>query len=128
MKKVLAVGVCALLLVVLTGCGKNKVTCTGSSSEGGINIEAKVVAELDKDNKVSDVTVEYDLGSKETADTYCSLFKLMEDEESGVTVSCSGSKITIKGMAGLDDDSEVIGLTKDEFVKQAQEEAGLTCK
>ena len=70
----------------------------------------------------------YDVGDKETADQYCSLFKLMEDKEKGIEVSCSGTKVTIKGFAKIDDEDEkMIGMSKEEFLKKAQEE-NMTCK
>ena len=117
------------LLVVLVGCGnKNQVKCTGEMNEGGLNIKAEVVADLDGDNKVKDATVVYDLGDETTATTYCSFFKLMEDSSKGISISCSGSKITIKGYAQMDDGEEKLaGTTKDDFVK-AMEAEGLTCK
>ena len=117
------------LLVVLVGCGnKNQVKCTGEMNEGGLNIKAEVVADLDGDNKVTDATVVYDLGDETTATTYCSFFKLMEDSSKGISISCSGSKITIKGYAQMDDGEEKLaGTTKDDFVK-AMEAEGLTCK
>ncbi len=127
MKKLLTVGVCALLLVVLTGCGGKKVTCTGSYSEGGINVKAEVTANLDADDKITDVALVYTFDDKETATSYCSLIKLMEDPDKGITVDCSGSKITVKGMAGLDNDDSMVGKTKDDFVKMAEAES-FTCK
>lgn len=135
MKKYLLVVFGALLLV--TGCGKkNQVVCTASMSEGGMNMEAEVVGELDKDNKISSVTVTYDLKDKSTADSYCSLFKMATNSEKGVSVECSGTKVIMKGLEGLDTDSDeedkVIGLTKEEFIKKATEteEEGVkfTCK
>ncbi len=123
---------CAVLLFVVTGCGnKNQVVCTGSSTEGGINIEAKLVADFDENDKLKDAEVTYDLKDKSSADQYCSLFKLMEDKDKGVTVDCSGSKITIKGYANMDveeDESDaMIGKTKEEF-KKLMEEEEFTCK
>ena len=128
MKKYLFV-VFFALLVVLVGCGnKNQVKCTGEMNEGGLNIKAEVIADLDGDNKVKDATVVYDLGDETTATTYCSFFKLMEDSSKGISISCSGSKITIKGYAQMDDGEEKLaGTTKDDFVK-AMEAEGLTCK
>ncbi len=116
------------LLVVLVGCGnKNQVKCTGEMNEGGMTIKAEVVADLDGDNKVKDATIVYDLGDETTATTYCSFFKLMEDKEKGIEISCSGSKITIKGYAQVDEGEEKLaGSTKDDFVK-AMEAEGFKC-
>ena len=138
MKKFYFVTLCAVLLFVVTGCGnKNQVVCSASMNEGGMNIKAEVVGQLDKDNKISSVTVSYDLGSKESADQYCQIFKMMENSEKGIKVNCSGSKVIVDGLASMDVDAEdeedkVIGLTKEEFIKRATEtdEAGVkfTCK
>lgn len=131
MKKYLLVLVCAVLLFV-TGCGnKNQVKCSQSITESGITMKAEVVADLDKDNKITDVSVVYDLGDKSTADSFCSLMKLSIDSSKGQSIDCSGSKITLKGLDSLDNEEEdsekVIGQTKDDFVKKATEE-GFTCK
>lgn len=130
MKKYLLIVMCAILLLTV-GCGKkNQVKCSGTQNEGGISLKASVIADFDQENKLTDATAEYDLSDKEAADQYCSLFKLMENAEKGVSVSCSGTKVTIKGFANIDDDEEeekIIGLTKEEFIKTMEEEK-LTCK
>ena len=129
MKKYLLIVFCALLLVAVTGCGKKQIKCTNSTTESGVEINAEVIADLDDSDKVTDATVIYGFSDSSIVDQYCSIFKMAEDEEKGISVDCSGSKITIKGMASLDDDEEdnVIGQSKDEFVKSAEEE-GFTCK
>lgn len=132
MKKYLLVLVCALLLFV-TGCGnKNQVKCTQSATEGGVTMKVEVVADLDQNNKITDVSMTYDLGDKTTADSFCSLLKASVDSEKGQTVKCSGTKITLNGLDSFDEDEDVesekvIGKTKDEFVNEAIAE-GFTCK
>ena len=131
MKKYLLALVCATL-VFAVGCGnKNQLKCTGTQTEGGVTVKGEVIADLDADNKITDATIVYDLGEKDTADQYCSIFKLMEDTDNGVTVSYSGTKITIKGFAKLesedDDDDGLLGATKEEFIK-AMEKEEFTCK
>ena len=134
MKKYLLVVLCALLVFVVTGCNKNEVKCTGKIEENGKEYEAEVVAEFDKDDKLIDATITEDLGSKEAADQMCALYKAFMSEESGVSFSCSGSKITIKGYANLDseedDDEKMIGMTKEEFKKymNTKTEGKITCK
>ena len=129
MKKYFLVVFCALLLFLVTGCGGKKVTCKQAVDEAGIKMDAEVIANLDDNDKVTGATVVYDLGDKTTADQYCSLMKLAEDKEKGVTVECSGTKITINGMASMDEgeDDSMIGKTKEEFVTYAEAE-GFTCK
>jgi hypothetical protein len=133
MKKYFLMVLCALLLLVVTGCGnKNQVVCTGSMSEGGVEVKAEMVAEFDKDDKLTTVTVTEDLGDKEKADQMCALFKAFVPADSGVDISCSGSKVTIKGYENMADDEEdkMIGMTKEEFKKAMQEETkgAVTCK
>ena len=133
MKKYFLIVFCALLLVV-TGCGnKNQVKCTGTTTEGGITVKAEVIADLDNDSKVKDVTAVMDLGNNDTANQFCSLYKMMENSENGVKVSCSGSKITIEGYANIDADEDeeqkqIIGMTKEEFINTMSAEEGVTCK
>ena len=130
MKKYLFVLMCAILLVAV-GCGnKNQVKCTGTQTEGGVTIKGEIIADLDQDNKVTGATASYDLGDETSANQYCSLMKLMENTEKGVSVNCSGSKITIKGYENIDADEEedsIIGITKEEFIEKMQE-VQLTCK
>ena len=133
MKKYLLIVFCALLLVVVTGCGnKNQVKCTGTMSEGGVNISAEIIADFDENDKLVDATAIEDLGSKEKADQMCALFKAFMTEDTGVDISCSGSKVTIKGYAKMDADEEdsMIGKTKEEFIKAMEDEGEgkLTCK
>ena len=133
MTKYLLVVLCALLVVVVTGCGnKNQVTCSGSMEESGMTIKAEIIADFDESDKLTDATVVYDLGSSDTANQWCSMFKLMNDYEKGIEVSCSGSKITIKGYAKMAEDGEesMVGKTKEEFKKAMEEETEgqVTCK
>ena len=88
---------------------------------------------FDKDDKLVDATIIEDVGSKETADQACSFYKMFIDADKGIDVSCSGSKITIKGYAKLADEDEedgMIGKTKEEFKKAIEEESEgkITCK
>lgn len=134
MKKYLLVVFGALLVLVVTGCGnKNQVKCMASLSEGGISMDAEIIADFDDNDKLSDATIVYDLKDSETANQYCSLFKLMEDKDKGIEVSCSGSKVTVKGYAKLDDEEgedSLVGATKEAFIKEMEfnEDAKFTCK
>ena len=132
MKKYLLVVFCALVALVVSGCGgnKNQVTCTGTMTDSGMNIKAELVADFDDNDKLTDATVVYDLGDSDTAKQWCSLFQLMGDESKGIKVSCSGSKITITGYAKMDVEDEedtMVGKTKEEF-KKAMEAEKFTCK
>ena len=97
-----------------------------------MKITAEIIGNFDKDDKLESVTMIEDLGSKETADQFCSLYKAFLTEDSGVTISCSGSKVTINGYEKMaeDSDEKVVGMTKEEFKKAMEEEAEgqVTCK
>ena len=136
MKKYFLVVFCAALLFVVTGCGsKNEMKCTGTMEENGQKVEAEVTAEFDKDDKLVDATIVEDLGSEETAKQLCSLYQTFSSEmPEGVSVSCSGSKVTIKGFAKMndseDEEDKMIGLTKEEFKTkmESETEGKVTCK
>ena len=135
MKKYFLLVFCALLLVV-TGCGKkNQVICSGTTTEDGTEIKAEIIADFDKDDKLTTVTMIEDLGDKTKADQFCAMYNAFASELSeGVSISCSGSKVTIKGYEKMDDDEEssesMIGKTKEEFKKAIEEESNgtVTCK
>ena len=135
MKKYYLIAFCAVLLLAVTGCGKNQVKCTGTFEEGGISIDAELIADFDKADKLTDATIVYTVKDKEKAEQYCALFKLMENADKGVKIECSGNKITIKGYANMESDDEeesetMVGKTKEEFIKAMEEldEQKLTCK
>ncbi len=127
MKKYLLVVLCALLVVVVGCSKKNQVKCSATQEEGGIKMEAEVIAEFDDKDIIKDATVVYDLQDEKTATTYCSLFKLAEDKDKGITVDCSGSKITISGFTKMEDENELDGKSKADFIK-AMEAEKFTCK
>ncbi len=121
MKKYVLVALCAVAVLSLTGCGKkNQVKCSMTESSMGMEMKANVVAELDKDNKVTKVSESLEFGDKETADAMCSLAKLSGEEG----IKCSGKTITMDSADELDD---VVGKTKDEFVEAAKAN-GFTCE
>ena len=133
MKKYFLVVFCVALLFVVTGCGnKNQLKCSGEINDSGMNIKAEIIADFDDSDKLTDATVVYDLGTSETADQWCAMFKMMNDADKGIDVSCSGSKITIKGYAKMMEDEgeeSVIGKTKDEFKTAMEAEVdGISCK
>ncbi len=133
MKKYFLFAFCALLLVVVTGCGsKNVVKCSGKM-EGQ---EAEITAEFDSNDKLTTATVVEDAGSKEAADQICSMYNAFASQmPEGVSVSCSGSKVTIKGFEKMadseeDDAEKMVGLSKEDFKKAMEEqtEGQVTCK
>ena len=118
------------IIILLTGCGK-KVTCTSitSSDDGGLKTEA--TAKLDKNNKITDITLSFDFDNKETAELICDTFKQFE-ESTGVKIKCNGTKIKIANaksfnIAESDDTMKLIGKYKEAFIERAKEE-GFSCK
>lgn len=147
MKKCL-LGILCLMLLTLTACGnktenenanKNQVKCTASVEESGVKMDAQVIGYFDSSDKLEDATIVYDVNNEETAKLYCSLFKMAEDVDKGISVECSGTKVTIKGYAKLasepDEESEeenvnLIGSSKEDFIKfiESEEEVKFSCK
>ena len=124
MKKLL-LAVCVISLLLTTGCGKKQLICSQSDTVEGETMKVDVIMDLDKNDKVTSAKIVYDFGSKEAADVYCELFKTGDES----AVSCSGSKITINNADAMEDDEEekVVGKTKAE-VKKSAEENGFTCR
>lgn len=131
MKKYFLVIFCALLLFVVTGCGKkNQISCSRTVTESGITMNVEVIADVDDNDAITDASIVYDLGDETTANAFCSLMETSMDSSEGQSINCSGTKITIKGLDNLDVDEEsdqLIGKTRADFVKEAEEE-GFTCK
>ena len=118
------------IVILLTGCSK-KVTCTNTtkSEEGGLKTEA--IATLDKEDKVTDITLNFEFDNKETAELICNTFKDFE-ESTGVKIKCNDTKIKITNaksfnIAENDDTLKLIGKAKDTFINRAQDE-GFSCK
>ena len=132
MKKYVLVPCCALLLFSLTGCGSKKLVCSRSGSESGVNAKVEVAFEFDSDGKAKDaeMTMTYEFDDKETAEQACELFKGDDaDTDEKTSVKCSGSKITVttSGLSEVEGSDEVIGKTRDEIIKEAEED-GYECK
>ena len=124
MKKYFLIAVVGLLL--LTGCGKNQVVCSMSLEEGGISMKNSIIGELDSANKITKVSAEYEFNDATTAESYCSLIKLSFSD-----ATCSGKKITIPDASTMleDEETKIVGLTKEEFITFATAEGeGVTCK
>ena len=111
----------------VTGCGskKNEVVCTGKITEGGVTQEAKIVAKLKK-NKVSDGYMEIKYSDQKSADTMCSMMKLAnsmaEKDSEKIDYTCKGKTMKINSLKTFDEEGNLIGLTKEEFIKQATSE------
>ena len=156
MKKGLLIGLACLLF--LTGCGDkesakdnnakkessktkekasagNYVTCTGKLDDAGVTATLEIKAKISAD-VVKDASVSMIFEDEKTAKQYCSIFELAntlaEDDADKVDFSCSGKKLTFNSYADFasaeDDDEDIIGLTKADFIKEMESSEGVTCK
>ena len=121
------------LLLLLTGCGSNKVTCSAKIEEEGKQYQANIIGNL-KDDKVVSGKMELIFNDKEEAEQYCNLIKAfmgMASEEEKIDVKCDGKKMTVDSL-DFDSDSEeekLTGRTKDDFIKAVKDQyPDATCK
>lgn len=133
MKKGIIVFAAVVALGVVTGCGKkNEVVCTGKTTENGATYEAKIVAKLKK-GKVADGYMEMKFSDKKTAETMCGFMAMAngmaEKDSDKIDYTCKGKVLKINSLKTMDEDGELIGMTKDEFIKQAKSSSkNIKCK
>ena len=88
----------------------------------------EVTVDFDSSNKATNASMVYDFEDKTLTETFCNLFKESDQKDN---ISCSGTKITIKDLDAFEDEEEdtekVVGQSKEEVLKAAEEE-GFTCK
>ena len=132
MKKGILLGLASLF--ILTGCGGNKVVCTGKMDEAGMKAEVKVTATL-KSDKVSNIAADMTFDDESTAKSYCSLFELAnsfaEKEEDKISFECKGKTISFKDYSKMvddDEDTKIIGMSKADFIKEMEKTDGVKCK
>lgn len=124
MKKGIIVFAAVVTLGFITGCGKNKnqVVCTGKAKENGQSYEVKIVANLKK-NKINDGYMEMKFSNEKTAQSMCGLMAMAngmaKKDSDKIDYKCKGKTLKINSLKTLDDDGKIIGMTKDEFIKQA---------
>ncbi len=137
-------GMCGLLL--LTGCGSgNKVTCSSEFEESGHKFSSEIVASLDGDNKVKDVSASMTFENADDAEQFYSMYQGIldmaksyggEEEVPKIDIKKEGNKIIIDNFAEFekmssdDDSANIIGMTKEDFIKQIEsdEEEKWSCK
>ena len=122
-------------LFAFTGCGKdnNKVVCSGTKEEDGQKIKSEITATL-KDKKVDKVSATMEFEDEKSATAMCGLFTmangLATDEKDKIDFKCDGKKIIFNDYTSMiadDDDIQIVGLGKDDFIK-AMESEDFTCK
>ena len=129
MKKNYMIVLGLLFILVLSGCGNNKVKCSFTDSMQGKSVTVNTTANL-KDNKVSSLVFEYIFDDKELADNFCNTFKKYNTPN--VSINCSNKKVVINdakafNIAETDEDKFLIGKTKEEFIELAKNEE-MECK
>lgn len=122
MKKTLLLGIIAVMLVLLTGCGKEEhMTCTKNHTIAGVEI-INTTEYTFKDDYVSkkQVTMESTFADEEAAEAFA---KNYEDQEK-YTVKKDGKKISISYL----ESAEKTDINKKEAIMEAMDTQGYTCK
>lgn len=136
MKKYLLVVLCAVLMFAVVGCSKkNQVVCSKTTTEEDLTVTEEGIFELDENDKIVAASGTFTFNDKESAKTYCDIFKLGFSGEDGDAVTCTDTKITIKDLEKLNEDDEddeeesikIVGMSKEDLIK-FETEAGYTCK
>ncbi len=124
MKKI---GFIALVFGVLliTGCGGNKVVCSGTEKMDQTKIEMKVIGKV-KSDKVVSVSNERTFADENEAKTYCEGLKRVNDaalsDDAKIDYECKGKKAILK-----QNYSEESAPTKESFVESMENQA-FACK
>lgn len=128
MKKLFTFALLGLSMVMLTGCGKNQITCTGSEEQDGQKIELKVTA-TPKDGKVTEAEATMTFENEDTAKQMCALFEMANgfaEDRKKIDIKCDGKSLTVGNYLQMQD-NEKTEYTEDEFIKLMEDEK-LTCK
>lgn len=136
-------------LTFLTGCGSKKnVTCTADFEEDGHKYVGEIIAELDDNDKIKDASVSMNFEKEEDATQMYNSYKMIlsfaegmaeegDAEVPKIDIKQNGKKVTISNFAELskiqsedEDNTNIIGMKKDEFIKtiEAREDAKWSCK
>ena len=118
MKKIIII---LLLAVALTGCS-TKTTCTQAGSEEGYSYQRKLVISTDKDNKVTEVQINYAMtfDSVDDAKDKYELFASINDD---YDLTLEGRKIIVKSSEDYSEYEQSVSELKDEL-----EKSGYACK
>ena len=136
LKAILLVLVMSMVLVLLTGCGGDKLVATKSTDDDMMGMgkyEEKIEVEF-KDDKASKITMTYEFEKEESAKAMAAFFDLgasMEEEGlEGLKVEQKGKKLIIKmdvETFAAQEGVEESEMTK-EAMKKSLEEDGYTVK
>jgi len=90
-KSLLLIAIITMILLTLTGCGKNKLVATKSSDDYEEKIEISF-----KDDKIKEVTWTMEFDKEEDAESFVKLFESMSSELEGAEVKQKGKKAILK--------------------------------
>ena len=144
MKNFFKVGVLALVLVLVSGCGSSKgkvLTCTNSDEESGMKMSQtiKITFSGDKASKiVQDYVIDFGEENKSMASVYTAMFEASYKDLKGVSVKSStkGTKATFTLTAEVSkmDDAAKEKMDLDNLdksyddIKKSAEDSGFKCK
>ena len=112
----------AIALVLLTGCGGNKLVATKTTDDATIGSYKEEIVMTFKNDKVNEIEMSMEFDDEDKAKGRYSLYNIgasMSDDESlkGMKVEQKGKKLVIKMDAKAYADSE--GVSEDEMTKDA---------
>ena len=118
----------ALALVLLAGCGKNKLVATKTTEEGGIKLEEKMEITFGKDDKIETVVETMTFEDEETAKSMADIFG-GSDEVEGFEVKQDGKSMimTMDAKTFTELEGEEDNMSKEDIKKELEEE-GYTVK
>lgn len=122
-RSILLVSIFLMTLIVLTGCGGNKLVAKKTTEEVGIKIEEEIEVTF-KDNKISQVVAIMEFDSEETAKMMTEAFTYEETE--GLEVKQDGNKMTMtmnaQIFADIQGEQVNVDITKEELKKFFEDE------
>ena len=125
-KSVALLLIMAIALVLLTGCGGNKLVATKTTEDGTIGKYKEEMTVTFKDDKVNEIEMSMEFDDEEKAKAMYSLYNVgasMSDDESlkGMKVEQKGKKLVIKMDAKAY--AESAGVSEDAMTKDALKSA-----
>lgn len=131
-KSIVLALVMGLLLIVLTGCGANKLVATKSSDDEFMGKYEEKIEISFKDDKADQIVWTMEFEDEDKAESVASIFKLASnsDEDTKIDVEQKGKKVTLKMDAksfASEEDMDDNSLSKEEMKKSLEDE-GYTVK
>ncbi len=132
MKKLFVLITTLFAVTMLTGCGENKLVCTKSDSESGMEMKSTVEVSYNDDDSFKNVTITTDIKvPEEYASRKSELLELFDNGEEGTTAveTKDGIKVTITGdeslMNEIENNNEDVSY---DALKKAFTDEGYSCE